>query len=51
MTEQPNQQEIDRVNDLIKKVGGVPPMIQWREKMRQEEGDQAADDWYEGLDG
>ena len=28
----------------------VPAMIQWREMMRKEEGDEAADSWYEGLD-
>lgn len=27
----------------------VPPMIQWREMMRKEEGDEAADSWYESL--
>ena len=52
MPDQPtpaDQATINQVNDLIKKVG-IPPMVQWRERMRKEEGDEAADSWYEGLD-
>jgi hypothetical protein len=51
MPENQNQDTINQVNDLINRIGGSPPpMVQWREMMRQEEGDQAADEWYERLD-